>query len=195
MLLKSDNDIILEVQMELRLLNSNKLKVMLSEKDLSDYSLSCETIDYANTETRKAFWSIFDEAKHQTGFDAAKEKVYIQVYPKTDGGCEMYVTKLGLEGPNREISVERPKKEKEGFFVYSFPTYEAMEEAYRALENAPLMDRTENKYFDGCSYYLAVSCKYGNDEIDGPVLLCEFGEEIDGDFFLAYAGEYCKSIL
>ena len=53
-------------------------------------------LDYENTETRRAFWSILDEAKHRTGFDAASEKVFVQVYPSKSGGCEMYVTKLGM---------------------------------------------------------------------------------------------------
>lgn len=81
--------------MELILISDTKLKVMLSASDMQKYELDNETIDYDNTETRRAFWQILDEAKHKTGFDAASEKVFIQVYPSRSGGCEMYVTKLG----------------------------------------------------------------------------------------------------
>ncbi len=80
--------------MELLRINDRKLKVMLTKEDLADLSLTCDTIDYDNTETRRAFWSILDEAKHKTGFDAAKDKVYVQVYPSRSGGCEIYVTRL-----------------------------------------------------------------------------------------------------
>ena len=82
--------------MELIVINENKLKITLSECDMKQYSLDCNTIDYDNTETRRAFWNILDEVKHQTGFDAASQKVFIQLYPSKEGGCEMYVTKLGL---------------------------------------------------------------------------------------------------
>ena len=81
--------------MELIMINENKLKITLSVCDMKQYCLDCSTIDYDNTETRRAFWSILDEVKHQTGFDAASQKVFIQLYPSKEGGCEMYVTKLG----------------------------------------------------------------------------------------------------
>ncbi|MBQ1244363.1 MAG: adaptor protein MecA [Clostridia bacterium] len=81
--------------MELILISDTKLKVMLSALDMQKYDLDNDSIDYDNTETRRAFWQILDEAKHKTGFDAASEKVFIQVYPSRGGGCEMYVTKLG----------------------------------------------------------------------------------------------------
>lgn len=81
--------------MELIIINENKLKITLSQCDMKQYSLDCSTIDYDNTETRRAFWNILDEVKHKTGFDAASQKVFIQLYPSKEGGCEMYVTKLG----------------------------------------------------------------------------------------------------
>lgn len=82
--------------MELIVISDSKLKIMLTKEDLREYALDCNTLDYENTETRRAFWSILDEAKHRTGFDAASEKVFVQVYPSRAGGCEMYVTKLGI---------------------------------------------------------------------------------------------------
>lgn len=80
--------------MELLVISENKLKVILSRADMDAYSITCDSIDYDNTETRKAFWCILDEAKHKTGFDAASDRVYVQVYPSKGGGCEMYVTKM-----------------------------------------------------------------------------------------------------
>ena len=64
--------------MELILISENKLKITLTECDMKQYDLDCDDIDYDNTETRKAFWSILDEAKHRTGFDAASQRVFIQ---------------------------------------------------------------------------------------------------------------------
>ncbi len=82
--------------MELILINDTKLKIMLTREDMTRYDLDCESADYDNTETRRAFWSILDEAKHRTGFDAARDRVFIQLYPSREGGCEMFVTKVGL---------------------------------------------------------------------------------------------------
>ena len=89
--------------MELLLISDSRLKVTLSQEDMEKYSLSAEMMDYDNTETRRAFWSILDEAKHRTGFDAAADRVFVQVYPSRCGGCEMFVTKLG------EMSAQKKK--------------------------------------------------------------------------------------
>ena len=83
--------------MELILINDKKLKIMLTPEDMKEYELDCETVDYTQTETRRAFWNILDEAKHQTGFDAASERVYIQLFPSSEGGCELFVTKITRE--------------------------------------------------------------------------------------------------
>ena len=89
--------------MELIVISNSKLKIMLTSEDMREYSLDCNTLDYENTETRRAFWSILDEAKQRTGFDAASEKVFVQVYPSKKGGCEMYVTKLGMFSDRKKL--------------------------------------------------------------------------------------------
>ncbi len=81
--------------MELIHINSSKLKIMLSKADMLEYELDCDTFNYDNTETRRAFWNILKEVKTRTGFDAAADRVFIQLYPSKDGGCEIYVTKVG----------------------------------------------------------------------------------------------------
>ncbi|MBO5305477.1 MAG: adaptor protein MecA [Clostridia bacterium] len=82
--------------MELILISSSKLKIMLSETDMKKYALDAETADYDDTATRRAFWSILDDVKNETGFNAAGDRVFIQLYPSKEGGCEMFVTKMGL---------------------------------------------------------------------------------------------------
>ena len=71
--------------LELSLMGQDKLKVILTPFDMIKYDLTCDKIDYDNTETRKAVWSILDYAKHETGFDAATGRIYIQVYPEKNG--------------------------------------------------------------------------------------------------------------
>ncbi|MBE6665359.1 MAG: adaptor protein MecA [Ruminococcaceae bacterium] len=80
--------------MEMNLIREDKLKVLLTPFDMMKYELTCEKLDYENTETRKAIWSILDHAKHETGFDAAIGKIRIEVYPEKSGGCAIYITKL-----------------------------------------------------------------------------------------------------
>ena len=117
--------------MELILINESKLKVMLTAADMSRYAITCDTIDYDNTETRRAFWNILDEAKHKTGFDAATDRVFIQVYPSRGGGCEMYVTKIMQTADSVEKHIScKVKKDTE---IYRLDTFTALLEICRQL--------------------------------------------------------------
>ena len=79
-------------------ISANKLKIMLSAEDARRYALNCENADYADLMTREAFREILTDVRQETGFDATEDKVYIQMYPSKEGGCEMYVTKLAMKG-------------------------------------------------------------------------------------------------
>ena len=77
-------------------ISKNKLKIMLNAEDARRYALDCETADYADVMTREAFREILTDVRAETGFDAAEDKIYIQMYPSKEGGCELFVTKMGL---------------------------------------------------------------------------------------------------
>ena len=144
--------------MELIVINENKLKITLSRCDMKQYSLDCSKIDYDNTETRRAFWSILDEVKQKTGFDAASRKVFVQLYPSKEGGCEMYVTKLcGTEGSERGDDLpdcHRLHPLHRRTSVYSLPDISRMLAVCRRLraaefsdKSAAYADRGSGKYF------------------------------------------------
>ncbi len=81
--------------MEFILISSTKLKIMLSKGDLEEFDLRTDTLDYANTETKRMFWDIIGRAKRAVGFSCDGMRVLVQLYTSHDGGCEMFVTKLG----------------------------------------------------------------------------------------------------
>ena len=82
--------------MELIIINDFKLKVTLDRDELSDFSLNADTLDYSNAETKKMFWDVLAHAKHSVGFSTDGHRVLVQLYPSKAGGCEMFITKLGL---------------------------------------------------------------------------------------------------
>ena len=58
--------------MELRVIEDDMLRVMLTRLDMIKYDIDCKSLDYHNTKTRKAVWEILDEAYKKTGFDAGE---------------------------------------------------------------------------------------------------------------------------
>ena len=97
-------------------ISSNKLKIMLSAEDARRYALNCETADYADPVTREAFREILTDVRQKTDFDAAEDKIYIQMYPSKEGGCELFVTKVGLllseHGQHTSNAPKHPKAAK-----------------------------------------------------------------------------------
>ena len=73
--------------MELIRIGEGKLKVMLTEEDMALYALDDTASDCSGTETRRAVFAILDAAKAQIGFDAARDRVCIQMFRARPAAC------------------------------------------------------------------------------------------------------------
>lgn len=123
--------------MNIILITDNRLKVTLTEQDLNGYGIRIEDIDYGNTETKRVFWTILDRAKNETGFDAAQSRIFIQIYPDTQGGCEMYVSRIGEKRPESgervRCNIGSGARKKPTEQVYRFGNLELLMTACRVL--------------------------------------------------------------
>ena len=81
--------------MEWIVISPSKLKIMLRQEDMKRYDLCMDRLDSADEQTRHTFRQIFEEVRCHTGFDTAGERLFVQLYTSRDGGCEIFVTKLG----------------------------------------------------------------------------------------------------
>lgn len=95
--------------MELIVINQNKLKIMLSAPDMARYELESNCMDCADAHTRAAFRHIFNDARAEIGFDTQGERLFVQLYASKEGGCEIFVTKLG--GPQEGNEWESGEQE------------------------------------------------------------------------------------
>lgn len=174
--------------MELILISADKLKIILSEADMKEHTLTCETMDYDNTETRRAFWSILDEAKHRTGFDAAACRVLIQVYPLRQGGCEMYVTRLNAEGTGEVACAVEEGFREDKLSVFRFSSLHELTEACFQLRLAAY-DGDSTAYCaeepgGGSAYYLTL---HGG---RNAACMTEYGSMRNSDLILPYLAEH-----
>ena len=76
-------------------ISETKMKITLDQSDLERFRVAASALDYEDPATRRAFRAILDAAREESGFDVAGGKALIQCYPCKDGGCELFVTKLG----------------------------------------------------------------------------------------------------
>ena len=197
--------------MELILISDSKLKIMLTSEDMREYSLDCKSLDYANTETRRAVWSILDEAKHKTGFDAAQERVFVQVYPSIRGGCEMFVTKIGDSEIKNNFSRDaayKNRRERDTSELIGYKTNKRELATKRTMSFKirnistllALCRRLDAMKYAGQSgayrdesgaWYLILEERGNRNLID---FVSEYGESMDSDFLYAYISEHGKII-
>ena len=195
--------------MELILINDTKLKIMLTREDMTRYDLDCASADYDSTETRRAFWSILDEAKHRTGFDAARDRVFIQLYPSREGGCEMFVTKVGMLCAGERQASLCAAPEELAYVFDGFDTllgccrmisaeYAAVAEKYITRQSKPKSgppSRHSTAYADeGGQWYLFLTPLDNDDSRRLSCILTEFGTPVNARHLRLYISEHGKEI-
>lgn len=115
-------------------IGSHKLKITLSAEDARHYALNCERSDYTDAVTSGAFREILTDMQKETGFEAGDDRIYIQMYPSKAGGCELFVTRMGLS------CAEEPKAVSEAEpCTVALPTAGKKEAAFRFSELPDLL--------------------------------------------------------
>lgn len=189
--------------MDLIRINENKLKIMLTPLDMQSYELCADELDCTNIETREAFRSIMDEARNRTGFDAGGNQIYVQLYPSKSGGCELFVTKLGLLCEKNHAAgraSKAPTEQKtERYAVFSFEKLDHLLRVCRQLK--PEATKLQSAVYhgeEGC-YYLLL-WQYGKDRytplFDRATLafLHEYGTPKDASAMRLYIKEHADAV-
>ena len=184
--------------MELRLVNENKLKIILTNEDMALLDLTYEEMDYNdNIDTQRILWEILDKAKQQTGFDARSAKIYVQLHPDKSGGCFMYVTK-GETQTQKGDPYTYEKKYKSKLYtgvkkkrvLYMFDNSEILLKVCNQLNLLGYAGKSDI-YADKNKYYLYIE----DNREPGIDLISEYGVLINNPFFGFYLDEHTKKIL
>jgi len=176
-------------------IGSKKIKISLTKTDIEKYRLDLTDMDYKSTGTRKAFWSILDDVKRESGFDAAKSRILVQVFTSPAGGCEMFVTSVyGKE--DDQITCEKDPVALTDLLTYRFESLDALLCACKALCFTGRSTES-SAYYLGDDYYLTLfSAKESGAFASGCAgTLSDFGENIgsaEGSLILERAVCFCK---
>ena len=175
------------------MVGESKIKIVLNEAERQSYNLNASSPDISGPGARRSFWSILDMAKKEVGFDPSGDKVLIQLYPIQSGGCEIFVTKLGIlpDASARVVArssrVALLSKKKS---IYAFSDINDLINATRAIKNLSSDSLPVSDVFVADDkYYLSIE-EYGKggEPIEFPCVL-EFGTELTADVF-SYVTEH-----
>ncbi len=171
-------------------LGDSKLKIVMTDEDMREYKLDTAS-DYSSPGYRRAFWQVLERAKRDVGFDTGGDKVLIQFYPLKNGGCEVFVTKLGIlsaESARLVTKSERVTMLSRDVNFYAFESLSDMKNFHRAVvprltEPYP---RADVYITDGDICYLSID-EYakGGEPCEFPEIL-EFSRRLTADleFFI-----------
>ena len=174
--------------MEMIMISPSQLKVMMDADDMKKYELDCGEGLCAGISRRSALRSILKKAWEQTGFLSDGRRVVVKMFPSKDGGCEMFVTRLGDVEAHGDIETKRGcTTVRDGMPVYSFPSFLTLSIACRRLKETGYRDDSAAyRYSDGQKYYLAISRV-------SPIV-SEMGGALVRSGAIAYINEYCTLI-
>lgn len=196
--------------MELRIIEDDMLRIMLTKLDMLKYDIDCESLDYKNTKTRKAVWDMLDEAYEKTGFDAADGRISIEAYPDKNGGCKIYITKLhGSIPPDDDLSYSLIKEEKvrevshKKPSVYAFSELELLLRVCKRLKSFGYSGEStafaEGSDISG-KFYLVIyedslqyQAKQPKNTCDG-LFIGEFGTKLPSPEAISYIKEHCLPV-
>jgi negative regulator of genetic competence, sporulation and motility len=181
-------------KVEFLLIGEAKLKIIMTEEESVHYKLNSLGTECNTAEGRRAFWQVLDMAKSEVGFDPAGDKVLIQFYPVKTGGCEVFVTKLGILPGNSARLVSKSDKVSMLSRKKSYYSFEGLSElvgAISALKRAlgSFKPRADVYGSENGKYYLSIE-EYGKggESLEFPSIL-EFGKSIGADLQL-YVNEH-----
>ncbi len=166
------------------IISDHKMKITLDAKDMAYYGLTSERTDYDDPKYRKIFWKILDEAKAEKRFDVGEERVLLQMYPKTDGGGELFVTKLGKLSPAGVRKIEESDRVttlKTERLTYRFSDLDLLKMAARTVLASGGREESDVYLGEDGSYYLTVLKR--EDKKADYLCLCEYGDSVPKSLF------------
>ena len=190
--------------MEFILINDLKLKVMMTKSDLSDYDITAEKLDYSNTETKRILWDIIGRAKKSAGFCCDGYRVLVQLYTSRDGGCEIFISKLGA---SRDKELEdavsltyKPRSKnisdvlRDG--IFGFDSLEWLLCVCRRLSDIGYSGESTAYVSDDHKFYLMLSelDDSGYFPVDEYSFISEYGSSENTEATLRYLSEHGKAI-
>ncbi len=188
--------------MDLIRISDTKLKIMLTSVDMTYYDLHTDNISIADQHVRQVLRRLLADAKEQTGFDGDMSRLYVQMYPCVDGGCELFITKpdtkaeVGLPVLQQRNSLRVSERRGVDMSVYSFSCLAHLILVCKRLSSIGFSGRS-NAYVDGKRTYYLVLCDFPTPSLYSPDEYCflgEYGNRENARILQTYLGEYCTVI-
>jgi hypothetical protein len=107
--------------MQIDILSSNTLKLTLSRLDMFDLDIKYESLSGKNPETKRLLAHVLKTIRLDqkagvgagavSGFDLSCERIFVEAFPRPDGGCMLYISSLEAGGASGKKKSQKAVKE------------------------------------------------------------------------------------
>ncbi|MCL1903037.1 MAG: adaptor protein MecA [Oscillospiraceae bacterium] len=90
--------------MQIDVLSQNTLKLTLSRLDMFDLDIKYESLSGKNPDTKRLLSHVLRTVRLDkgSGIDFSGERLFVEAFPRPDGGCMLYISCLLEQGDERE---------------------------------------------------------------------------------------------
>ena len=175
--------------MEILRIGKYAIKISLSDREAKEYKLS--NIDSCDeTEAKEAFSKLLADAKEISDFSYVGRKIFTEIYPCKDGGCEVFVSTTSSDSKSKEqIKIKSPNFQTT---IYEFNSLnDVMKVCYRL--NEIKFKGKSSMYYNVSTehYYLSLDNMFSKDL--KYAFLLEYGKMLKSSSCL-YISEHYKCI-
>lgn len=164
--------------MEFLCVGQTKLKVVLSKAECDAYNIKSIDSETKDKAPRQSLRRILDLAQEASSFRVTNERLLVQVYPLSDGGCELFITKLSAISERERRAVKASDElltVGSRVSVYRFSSLTELTLASRAVQDKTIPCDVYRA--DNGEYYISVT-ETAMSGISDCEVLSEFGERI-----------------
>ena len=182
--------------MEYIKINESRLKIMLEREDLLDWDISIDELDYANPAAKSVFEGLLACAKDDLGFDTSGHKVLLQLYPSRDGGCELFITRLGEIEEESNLAHSKEENKSLCHAAYSFERLSHLIAVCKRLRESDF-DGQSSAYFEQNGKWFLTLCfeeRSPSHSLDRFAFISEYGECENPKALSLYLCEYADTI-
>lgn len=171
--------------MDIIKVNSNKMKIILTDTDFSKIGVDALSFDYTDEKSKEVLKKILRVAGQKSDFDIISAKLLIEYFPCKKGGGEIYISKL----ENSQKSTDR---------LYLSVFSENLENIIRICKNFKCDNLKSILYSINSGFLLLITLDDYKCQKDVPLKylwICDFAKvKICTKLSKTYLDEYAKCI-
>ena len=174
--------------MEILRIGKYAIKISLSDTEAKEYKLtdseSCDEV-----EIKEAFSRLLDNARELADFSYAGRKIFTEIYPCKEGGCEVFISTTALEPKQTQA---KPKSSVHTS-IYEFPNLKYLLKACFRLEEIKFKGKSSIFYDIDTEHYFLVLENIFSKELKF-AFLHEYAKSLKSSVIM-YISEHYKCIL